>query len=283
MLQMLMHARHEDHGAVPTGRRRRSHRFVAIAAACAMGTIALAADEPAPAVNTDPSSLERTRLQISEWITIQQTIAKERNDWQQGKEILVGRVELLNSEIASLEEKLGQAQASVAESDRKRQELLAEDEKLKAVAAELTQAVVAMESDVQRLYKSVPDPLQTKLQPLQQRIPTPATTELPAVAERFQNVLGILNELNKANTEITVNYEVRNLANGRPSEVKAMYVGLAQAYYVSNGGEAGIGRPTSDGWTWEPSKRVASDVLKALEILDGKHSPAFVPLPVKMQ
>ena len=102
-------------------------------------------------------------------------------------------------------------------------------------------------------------------------------------AERFQNVLGVLNELNKSNNEIAVNYEVRTLADGRPSEVKVVYVGLAQAYFVSPGGEAGIGRPGVDGWVWEPTKTAAGDVLIALEILQGKHTPAFVPLPVKIQ
>ena len=96
-------------------------------------------------------------------------------------------------------------------------------------------------------------------------------------------MLGILNELNKANNEITVSYEVHDLADGKPSEVQAIYVGLAQAYYVSASGEAGIGRPARDGWKWEPSKAVAGDVLMALEILQGKHTPAFVPLPVKLQ
>lgn len=96
-------------------------------------------------------------------------------------------------------------------------------------------------------------------------------------------MLGILNEINKANNEITVSYEVHDLGGGRPTEVKALYVGLAQAYYVSGQGEAGIGRPEADGWKWEPSAAVATDVLTALEILQGKHTPAFVPLLVRIQ
>jgi len=103
------------------------------------------------------------------------------------------------------------------------------------------------------------------------------------ISERFQNILGILNEVNKANNEITVAYEVHNLSDGKPSEVQAIYVGLAQAYFVSARGEAAIGRPGPDGWTWEPSKTVAGDLTTALEILQGKQSPAFVPLPVKLK
>jgi hypothetical protein len=92
-----------------------------------------------------------------------------------------------------------------------------------------------------------------------------------------------VNEVNKANNEINVAYEVHNLADGKPSEVKTIYVGLAQAYYVSARGEAGIGRPSAEGWKWTPSKAISKDVLMALEIMEGKHSPVFVKVPVEFQ
>ena len=66
-------------------------------------------------------------------------------------------------------------------------------------------------------------------------------------------------------------------------EVKVLYVGLAQAYYVSARGEAGVGRPSEDGWKWEPLKKGSREVLAAQEIFQGKQTPAFVPLPVKIQ
>ena len=140
-----------------------------------------------------------------------------------------------------------------------------------------------MEGEIRLLFRALPEPIQTKLQPLYQRIPEDTAKTRVSAAERFQNVLGILNELNKTNNEITVSYEVHHLADGKPSEVKVLYVGLAQAYYVSARGEGGVGRPTGDGWKWEPSKAVASEVLTALEILEGKRSPDFVRLPVKLQ
>ena len=165
----------------------------------------------------------------------------------------------------------------------KRDDLLAEEGKLKATGQQLADSVKLMEGDVRRLFQSLPEPIQTKLQPLYQRIPEDPANTRATVAERFQNVLGTLKMVNEANNEISVNYEVRNLADGKPSEVRALYIGLAQAYYLSASGEAGIGRPGADGWKWEPSKAVANDVLVALEIMQGKHPPAFVPLPVHLQ
>ena len=234
---------------------------------------------------TAPASatLEETRLVMGKWIETQQIVSKERNDWQQGKEILGGRLELVKKEIASLEEKLAQTEVDIAKNSAKKDELQAESAQLETASAQLTEAVTRLESDVQKLFKSLPAPLQIKLSPLQQRIPDDSATTKVSVAERFQNVLVILGGVNGANNEITINYEVHTLADGKPSEVKAIYVGLAQAYYVSASGEAGIGRPANEGWTWEPSKAIANDILKVLEIQQGKHSPAFVPLPVKLQ
>jgi len=256
--------------------------FLLTSAICLLSSGVLSAEMSTGDVDkiSAPPTLEETRLTMDKWLETQQIISKERKDWQQGKEILICRLELVKKEIATLEEKTKQAESSVTEANKKRNELLAENDQLTAAGAQLTVAVAGMEGEVRQMFKQLPEPIQTKLQPLYQRMPEDPSKTRVAAAERFQNVLGILNELNKTNNEITVSYEVHNLANGRPSEVKAIYVGLAQAYYVSARGEAGIGRPTADGWKWEPSKAVARDVLMALEILEGKQSPAFVPLPV---
>ena len=228
-------------------------------------------------------SLEETRLVMGKWIETQQILSKERNEWQQGKEVLLGRLEVVHKEISTLEQKIQEAQSAASEAEKKRDALQAENGALKAVNKELTDAAGRMEGDVRRLLRAIPEPISTRLEPLSQRIPEDPEKAKVSAAERFQNVIGILNEVTKANNEITVNYEVHDLADGKPSEVQALYIGLAQAYFVSARGEAGIGRPGPDGWKWEPSKTVAADVLNALEIFQGKQSPAFVPLPVKLQ
>ena len=231
-------------------------------------------------------SLEETRLSMNKWIETQQLLSKERKDWQQGKEILVARLDVVKKEIATLEEKLAEAQTAVAAADAKRAEMIAEEDRLKAAGAQLADAAGRLEGEVRRLFRQLPEPVRTRLQPLTQRMPEDPSKARTSPAERFQNVLGILNELNKANSEIAVAYEVHDLAGGKPTEVKTLYVGLAQAFYVSGGGEAGIGRPPADGgdgWKWEPANAIAGAVTTAVEVLEGKQSPAFVPLPVQIR
>lgn len=229
------------------------------------------------------ATLQDTRTALGKWIETQQIIAKEKKDWQQGKEILQSRLELVKKEIATLQDKVKQAEASVAKATATRERLLAENAALKAADAQLATSVAAIEADVKKLFPALPAPLQTKVQPLQQRMPNETTTARVSTAERLQNVLVILNEVHKANSEVTVNYEVQTLADGRRSEVQAIYIGLGQAYYVNSNGDAGIGRPSPEGWKWQPYPGAAREVAMALEIIQGKQSPAFVPLPVRIQ
>lgn len=231
-----------------------------------------------------PPTLDETRLTLNKWIETQQIISKERNDWQQGKEILQGRIELVGKEVGVLKDRITQSELAVVESNKKRDELTAENDQLKAVTTQLSDAVTTMEGQVRKLAKLMPEPVNTKLLPLLQRMPAdPANTRV-STAERFQNVLGILNELNKANSEISVSYEIRTLADGSSSEVQVFYVGLAQAYYISPRGLAGIGRPTEDGWKWESASAATSaQITQALEIIQGKQTPSFVPLPITIK
>ena len=118
-----------------------------------------------------PPTLEQARLTLGKWIETQQIISRERNDWQQGKEVLRGRIDLVGNEVAALKERIAQSEATVAESDRAKQELVSERERLKATTAQLDAAVVQMEARIRSLARVMPQPVTSKLQPLLQRIP----------------------------------------------------------------------------------------------------------------
>jgi gas vesicle protein len=227
--------------------------------------------------------VESARTALDRWVESQQMLSRERSEWQEGKELLQARAELLKSEIAALQEKITQAQQGVAEVEKKKNELIAQNETLKACSGELAAAASKLEGDIRGLFAALPAPFQEKVKALHQRMPeTPQNTKI-SLAERFQNVVGILNEVTKLNGEITLAMEVRPLSDGKPSEVKTVYVGLAQAYYVSAGGEAGIGRPSDSGWQWKPSDDLALRITEVIEILQNKGKPKFVQLPVEIQ
>jgi hypothetical protein len=100
----------------------------------------------------------------------------------------------------------------------------------------------------------------------------------------LQNVLGILNDLNKANNELD-RLQLRGAKSRRRQTVRGSrpLCGVGAGFLPERAGRGRTGRPGPDGWVWEPNLKIAPDVLKTLEISQGKHKPAFVPLPVKIQ
>ena len=97
-------------------------------------------------------------------------------------------------------------------------------------------------------------------------------------------MIGILNEVNKFNGDISVSNEIRELPGGVRAEVRTLYLGLSQGFYVTaDGAGAGVGLPAEAGWEWTPQNELASEITRAIAILQNNEIPAYVPLPVKIQ
>jgi hypothetical protein len=227
--------------------------------------------------------IDKARETLDKWVKTRRLISDEQHEWVLGKEMLASRLDMIKREADSVEDKIRGDQATLNRKVDDRVALEMEVDQLKAVNAQVTKAITGFEDEIRKLYTLLPKPIQTKIEPLYKRVPEDSAKTRAPLIERFQNVVGILNEINKANSEITQTSEVLTLANGKPAEVRVVYVGLAQAYYLSATGEAGIGHPTPTGWKWEAVPGIARDVLTALEILQGKQKAEFVPLPVKIK
>lgn len=229
------------------------------------------------------AAIENVRAILGKWLEIQQTIAREQRDWQQGREVLQSRIEIVRREVAELDERLAKARQKLDEAEKAKNAIAVETVALKESAAKLAETAGQFEGLVRTLHAQMPEPFLPRVQQLYARMPADATNSRVSIAERFQNVLGIVNEMNKFNLEIPLSYEVRNLSDGKPAEVKAFYVGLAQAYFVSASGEAGVGVPGEKGWTWQSRNDEAEHVRQAIGILQNKGSPAFVPLSMELK
>lgn len=224
--------------------------------------------------------IDNVRALTERWVETRRVISKERQDWTLGHEMLDERIKLVEREIASLREKIDEAQKSIGEADAKRAELVDENEALKASAAGLTETLAAMEARTVALDRRLPDPVRERIKPLSQRIPADPNDTKLSLAQRFQNVIGLLNEVNKFHRAIEVASEIRTMADGSAVEVAALYVGLGQAYYSgANGTAAGVGRPAADGWHWESAPDATDQVADALAILKNEKVAGFVPLP----
>lgn len=230
------------------------------------------------------SDLENTRAIIEKWVETRRIISQEKHDFQLAKEMLSERIELVKREISTLRGKIDETKKNITDADQKRGELLEENDKLKDASLSLNSTINKLESETKKLLKRLPDPIKERVKPLSQRIPEkPDETKL-SLGERFQNVVGVLNEVNKFNREITLTSEVRDLPDGTSTEVTALYIGIGQGYYVNGSGTvAGIGTSSPDGWVWSPANDAGEEISKAIAILKNEAPASFVKLPLEIK
>jgi septal ring factor EnvC (AmiA/AmiB activator) len=258
------------------GRRRGATAWLLAAALAAAGTSALSAERG--------EKLDAARAALEEWVKVRKLISQERRDWSQAKDLLDRRIEVVKAEVDSVQAEIARVQAGIAERDKQRDELNAENDNLKEATASLADVVVALEDRTRQLVKRLPEHVKDRIKPLTQRLPEGAADVRLTLSLRFQNVVGILNEINKANREIVVQSEVRVLPDGTSAQVTSLYIGLGQAYYVGgNGTIAGIGAPAAEGWQWTPANAIAAPVAEAVAMLKNEKVAAFVKLPLKIQ
>jgi hypothetical protein len=232
----------------------------------------------------DASVLDTARETLAKWVETQRVISEERRNWEEGKEILDRRIALLESEIKTLEARIAESRSGVDETAEERAELAERRQAFDRAAGSLESFIPELESKTRRLVASLPAGLQSKIAPLSQRIPEdPKATRL-TLGQRYQNVIGVLNEVNKFNRDISVTSEIRAMPDGTTAEVRALYVGLGQGYYVTpDGTRAGIGQPSEDGWNWVANDSLAPQIAEAIAILENEKAPAYVPLPVEIR
>jgi hypothetical protein len=250
-----------------------------------------ATNAPAPAAPTMKVTsetapiIEATRETLTKWVETKQLISKEKSDWASGKDILEDRVRLAEAETTTVRDKLKEISVAVAEAQKKRDELAAQTDKLKATAEKSKAMVIAAEKKLRPLLPQLPEPLREKLKPIIARFPEDSEKSTASMAERLQNVLGILDQASAFNSTVASVKELRTFPDGTRAEVTTVYLGLSQAYYTNREGTlAGIGHPGPDGWIWKPDNANGKKILLAVHILEGKEKGAtFIDLPVKIQ
>jgi FtsZ-binding cell division protein ZapB len=269
------------------------HRAIYFILVALAGPLVAQTNAPAPAAPAAPMKvtsetapiIDATRETLSKWVETKQMISKERSEWATGKDILEDRVRLAQAETDTVRDKLKEISAAVAEAQKKRDELAAQNDKLKATAEKSKAMVIAAEKQLRPLLPQLPEPLREKLKPIIARFPEDSEKSTASLAERLQNVLGILDQASAFNSTVASVKELRTFPDGTRAEVTTVYLGLSQAYYTNREGTlAGIGHPGPEGWAWKPDNANGKKILLAVHILEGKEKGAtFIDLPVKIQ
>ena len=246
---------------------------------------------PVAAVAQSPTTqVEMTRTALSEWVKTKRTISAEREAWRRGKQTMLSQIDVVRREIELLDKRIAEAKKSIADAEKKFGELAVERSERREVSKSLVDRIGAIEERTLQLLPRVPKALAASVVPISQRLPqTDEQREKLTLSLRYQNVIGVLNGIDKWNGAVTMKSEIRDLSTGRSVAVNVLYIGLGQAYYVGEPGKdgkatiAGVGIPSAEGWVWRENDDLAEAIQQAVSIYKNESLATLVRLPVQIR
>ena len=228
-----------------------------------------------PAQEADSSVIE-LRETISKIVDTQTLESKERLDWQARQAEMQALLELHQQELTLLNEELEKAGQSAPGHDSSTETLKSEIETLKASRRATAEAVARNVPRAIVLTKRFPTPLLKDTEPELVTLTAWKSSDEPR--EALQSIISLLAKAHQFNRRLTRVSEIRD-----NREVEVLYLGLARAFYADRKGNAGIGQPGPDGWTWKAEPEIHSELTTALATLDKKLPPTMVKLPLQIK
>jgi hypothetical protein len=226
------------------------------------------------------------RVKMEKWVETRQIISEERSEWESEQAMLRSTRDLLRQQKEALQEEIETLDASITEADQERLDLLLARGEYQRSSKALEEEIRGLEQEVLTVAPRLPGPLQKRLDPLLVQIPEDPEQARTSLGQRLINILGVLLQAEKWNGTATFVGETRSVNGDGPKvQVRTLYWGLGQAFYVDAQGEsAGIGRPDGDGWTFSEEPGMADEADLLLDIFEGNVDVIqFVKLPVRIQ
>lgn len=224
--------------------------------------------------------VSESQERLKKWVETRQLISEESASWTEEKDVLQQSIDLFKSESAKLQKEIDETQGEESRYSEEFAEQEKLNESLKKALSDLGEQVAAIERRILGFKATLPSPLQEKLNPFLNRIPEdPSQTKL-SVPERVQTVVGILSEIDKFQSAITVVGELRKNDAGSEIQVQTLYLGLAQAWFVNAKGDfAGFGKPGSEGWIWKTDPSMAEKITRLIGMYENTVPAEFIAAP----
>ena len=232
----------------------------------------------------DDTPVSVSQEHFDNWVQLQEAIATQKTDWAVEREYLRDEIALLSEEIEALTEQKASLREDTTKIQSELAKLSAEEEQLKSASELVTEQLPSLEAGLRRLIKSLPPSLKDTLDSLIKRLPEPDKESSSGVAERMQVIAGLLSQMDKFNGQLTVAQEIRKSLAGENIQVRVLYLGLSQAWFVSPDNTfAGHGKPSPDGWVWTEDPSLAPVIQKAIAINENSAVASYVNLPASYQ
>lgn len=228
------------------------------------------------------SPIDRSFNALQQWVETERIISREQADWDVEKATIEDLITIYTDELTLLNERIERAIEATSAADAARVELEEQREQLAEIQNRIRRGVEADEARIRILVQYFPPPLRQELRPLINRLPQPGDDGRLSLSQRMQNIVGILGQADNFNNAVTPVSETREFPDGTVA-VDTLYFGLGIAYYVDGSGEhAGIGVPSSDGWSWEQRPELAESITQLIAIYRKSAMATYVSLPAEL-
>ena len=221
--------------------------------------------------------LKQVQEAASTWAELRSETTRLNTDWVTEKEILDASISALEIRAELLESERDTLLAQTSQDRRELAEQVAENadtaRKLEASSAE----TVRLATRLMTLQASLPPRLATALELPYRSLGEENITP----TERLQHITTILNRSQQFNQSYVLAEEIISPTPGsEPRLLEVLYWGLAQACAFDRASnEAFIGRPTANGWSWQPQNGLAADVAEMIAIYRDQAEPRFHTIP----
>lgn len=230
-------------------------------------------------VNAEEAKMSpaQARALIEQWVTTERLISEEQNDWEVEQARLQELIELYKAEIELLSEEVKKAGETTQDADAEQVKMKGELETFQAERRAFQKRTKQQAARLVALSKRFPQPLRMQLREKLSVLESGGKSRDLLLA-----MLDVLQQTGTFNRIVTVSEEQQQLEDGEKRQLRVLYMGLGQAYFVS-GKKAGIGKPGADGWVWTERDGLAPSVKRAIAVFEKTAQVGLVELPVEVK
>lgn len=240
--------------------------------------LSLAWQTPGFAEQSPASRLEGL---MQQWLAIEQQREQMRLSWQEEKQVLSQRLELLNAESSGLNKHLNKHSGLKTKAQQKREELASEQNTLEARQQQLKGSLASANRHVKSILPRLPAPL---AEHWQENLNKLALLE-DHPSKRLDLYLDMYKSFDRFREKVTLHQALMPIAGNGEQEilVDQIYLGVAKGWYLSRDGQyAGFGQAGSDQWQWQADNALASELQALIEAGKQPEKATILPLTVKL-
>ena len=220
---------------------------------------------------------------VRQWNALERQSSVVEARWRERRPLLDLQLDLLERERESLSDFMETRRSASDQVDQRRIELAAQQAALEENQQTLDAALADARRIIERLLPRVPPPLQSEWR---EQLATLGSNDATDASRRLQSLVAMLTAAEEFDQRITVHRTTMTDAAGSTIEVRQLYLGLAQGWYVSADRRlAGQGHPGRNEWVWvdrsSDADFAADRLLGALDMIENPARATPVALPVE--